>query len=327
MDEEIESKGERRPGESMKDCVGRKIAANIREGKPRDQAVAIAFSQCKLSKDLDLMDDDDLEIALLILSELEADPQFELFMEGVAEDFEFAIHLKRKKKKKKKKKKKGGMYKDQHLDDEEKPAAAPEGVAPPVKEEEEEEPKEGPSGENEGVHRHPHGPNGIHLHEGMDEASGSHNHEGTFGRHKHSDDEPMGGGHVNINNGRHKHLAALGLTNLINQLVDAHWPLHKWIPGFKQAWIKHKGDTEFRTTARGDWVDHAVFNLHSAGCSIEAHLDVFTNSQTRIIEIKYELEDGTVFTPTEKDWKEECAWFKSFLPDVEKFLVKEDVKE
>ncbi len=327
MNEEIESKGERRPGESMKDCVGRKIAANIREGKPRDQAIAIAFSQCKLSKELDFMSDDDLELAVLILNELEVDPQYELFLEGAAEDFEFAVHLKRKKKKKKKKKKTGGMYKDGHLDDddEKKPAAPSQGEEPPA--EGKETPGATPAGENEGVHKHPHEPNGVHLHEGMEETSGSHSHEGGFGRHKHSNEEPMGGGHLNLGSGKHKHLAALGLMELINQLVDAHWPVHKWIPGFKQTWIKHKGDTDFRTTARGDWVDHAVFNLHSAGCSVEAHTNVFTNSQTRIIEIKYELEDGTVFTPTEKDWEEECNWFKSYLPDVEKFLTKKDVKE
>jgi len=325
VNEEIESKGERRPGESMKDCVGRKIAINIREGKPRDQAVAVAFSQCRLSKELDFINDDDLELALLILNELETDPQYELFLEGAAEDFELAVHLKRKKKKKKKKKT-GGMYKDGHLDDEERPAATPAGEQRPPQEEEE-GPKPKPTSKGEGIHNHPHKPNGVHLHEGMEEASGSHSHEDNFGRHKHSDNEPMGGGHVNIGSGRHKHLAALGLTNLINQLVDAHWPIHKWIPGFKQAWIKHQGDAEFRTTARGDWVDHAVFSLHSAGCSPEAHAEVFTNPQTRIIEIKYELEDGTVFTPKEKDWQAECVWFKSFLPDVEKFLTIKDVEE
>ena len=39
---------ERRKGESLKDCVSRKIEILIREGKPRDPAAAQAFSQCRL---------------------------------------------------------------------------------------------------------------------------------------------------------------------------------------------------------------------------------------------------------------------------------------
>ena len=39
---------ERRKGENLKDCVSRKIEILIGEGKPREQAAAIAFSQCRL---------------------------------------------------------------------------------------------------------------------------------------------------------------------------------------------------------------------------------------------------------------------------------------
>ncbi len=37
-------------GESVKDCVSRKIAILIREGKSKEQAAAIAFSLCKGKK-------------------------------------------------------------------------------------------------------------------------------------------------------------------------------------------------------------------------------------------------------------------------------------
>jgi len=39
--------GERQKGESVKDCVSRKIAILIREGKSQEQAAAIAFSLCE----------------------------------------------------------------------------------------------------------------------------------------------------------------------------------------------------------------------------------------------------------------------------------------
>jgi len=43
---DVEKKGERRQGESLKDCVSRKIEILIREGKSQEQAAAIAFSIC-----------------------------------------------------------------------------------------------------------------------------------------------------------------------------------------------------------------------------------------------------------------------------------------
>lgn len=46
LEADLEKKVYRFPGESMKECVSRKIAINIKEGKPRDQAVAVAFSEC-----------------------------------------------------------------------------------------------------------------------------------------------------------------------------------------------------------------------------------------------------------------------------------------
>jgi len=39
--------GERQKGESVKDCVSRKIAILIREGKSQEQAAAVAFSLCE----------------------------------------------------------------------------------------------------------------------------------------------------------------------------------------------------------------------------------------------------------------------------------------
>ena len=43
----VEKKGERIKGESVKDCVSRKIAILIREGKSKEQAAAVAFSLCE----------------------------------------------------------------------------------------------------------------------------------------------------------------------------------------------------------------------------------------------------------------------------------------
>lgn len=47
-------KQERRPGESKSECVDRKIPILINEGMDQNQAIAVANSLCKLSKNLSL---------------------------------------------------------------------------------------------------------------------------------------------------------------------------------------------------------------------------------------------------------------------------------
>ena len=44
---------------------------------------------------------------------------------------------------------------------------------------------------------------------------------------------------------------------------------------------------------------------------------VFNNEDTRLLEIRYELEDGTVFSPGQEEWEAECEWFAENLPEVE----------
>jgi len=48
---DLEKIGEkRRKGESLKDCVSRKIPLNMKEGRTRAQAVRISFEQCRLRR-------------------------------------------------------------------------------------------------------------------------------------------------------------------------------------------------------------------------------------------------------------------------------------
>ena len=49
----------RQPGESLQDCVSRKIAANIKDGMPPNQAKAAAYSMCGESKKADDMEKKD----------------------------------------------------------------------------------------------------------------------------------------------------------------------------------------------------------------------------------------------------------------------------
>jgi len=206
--------------------------------------------------------------------------------EEVRKSFELAAH---REKDRKKKRKKGGTYKQIE----------------------------------EGSHLHPHEPNGKHKHADLPEGGG-HDHEASAGKHRHREEDPMEGGHPNSGSGRHRHLVAQGLEEIMNKMVDAHYPIHKWVPGFKQAWVRHQGTEEFRTTTRNDWVEHVQFSLHSAGCSPDDHWLTFNNEDTRLLELRYELEDGTVFTPGPDDWKKECDWFAKNLPEVEKALSMED---
>jgi len=180
--------------------------------------------------------------------------------------------------------------------------------------------------ENEGVHDHPHDQDGLHNHENLPEG-GSHNHENDFGMHWHKEGDPLEGGHPNGGTGMHRHMTAEGLEEAVVKITDAHYPVHKWIPNFKQAWIRHEGAEEFRTTDRSDWEQHARFSLHSAGCSIVDHMMVFNNEETRLLELRYELEDGTVFSPGQDEWEKECEWFAENLPEVEAKLPLEDTEE
>jgi len=283
---EIDKGIERRSGESLKACVARKISINIKEGKPRDQAVAISFSQCSLRKDLPA------ETVIEILKELERDEFLYPILEGVTDAFEKAVHGVRRKKKKKKKA--YMVYKQ----------------------------AEGSQGE----HGHPHDPNGKHSHSDLPGDTGSHDHESAFGRHKHRDGDSLEGGHPNAGSGRHRHLISAGLTSMLDKIITAHYPIHKWIPDFKQAWVKHVGES-WRTTTRRDWMQHAMFSLHSAGCSVEDHIFTFVDEKTRLLKEKYELNDGTILVPGKEEYERECEWFKSQLPDVEKFLNLDVFKE
>lgn len=280
---EIEKKTKRRVGESLKACVARKIVANIREGKSRDQAIAIAFSQCSLRKELSD------EIALEILEELERDEFLFPILEGVSAVFEKVSHLAGKKKKKKKMIN-AVVYKQTEV--------------------------------SQGEHIHPHEPNGKHTHPDMGPTdspgiSGGHRH--GFGKHSHREGDIVEGGHPNAGSGRHRHLTSMGLSSIVDKIIAAHYPVHKWISNFKQAWIMHP-DEPWRTTFRNDWLEHALFSLHSAGCSYDDHMFTFTNESTRLLQVKYELEDGSFVVPGEKEWRDECDWFKTHLSEVEKFL-------
>ena len=170
--------------------------------------------------------------------------------------------------------------------------------------------------ETEGIHAHPHDQDGLHDHENLPEG-GSHSHDGDFGKHWHKEGDPLEGGHPNGGSGGHRHMTAENLEDVVAKVVDAHYPVHKWIPNFKQAWIRHEGAEEFRTTDRSDWEEHARFSLHSAGCSPEDHVLVYNNEDTRLLELRYELIDGTVFEPGEEEWEAECKWFEENLPEVE----------
>ena len=169
--------------------------------------------------------------------------------------------------------------------------------------------------ENEGNHAHPHGQDGDHDHADLPKG-GSHNHENDSGKHQHKEGDPLEGGHPNAGSGRHRHMTAENLKDVVEKIVDAHYPVHKWIPNFKQAWIRHEGAEEFRTTDRTDWEEHARFSLHSAGMSVEDHVLVFNDANTRLLEIRYELEDGTVFEPGDDEWEAERVWFEANLPEV-----------
>ncbi len=279
---EIEKKTKRRVGETLKECVGRKIVANIREGKPRDQAIAVAFSQCSLKKEVSD------EIVSEILEQLERDEFLFPILEGAADAFGKASHLKPRKKKKRSN---GMVYKQGEI--------------------------------SQGEHVHPHEPtDGKHTHPDMGPTdspgiSGGHRH--GFGKHRHREGDIMEGGHPNAGSGRHRHLTSTGLSSIVDKIVDAHYPVHKWILSFKQAWVMHP-DEPWRTTFRSDWVEHALFSLHSAGCSFDDHMFTFTNESTRLLQVKYELKDGSFIVPGEKEWRDECDWFKTHLPEVEKFL-------
>lgn len=55
----LEKKNYRLPGESMRDCVSRKIHINVHEkNMPHDQAVAVAMSECGAKKDMDANEDE-----------------------------------------------------------------------------------------------------------------------------------------------------------------------------------------------------------------------------------------------------------------------------
>jgi len=51
---------------------------------------------------------------------------------------------------------------------------------------------------------------------------------------------------------------------------------------------------------------------------------VYNDADSRILEIRYELIDGTVFEPGQEEWEAECEWFKENLPEVEPEDKKED---
>jgi len=58
-------KQERRPGESKSDCVNRKIPILIGEGMDQAQAVAVANSLCKVSKNLSLKEMNEAHATIL----------------------------------------------------------------------------------------------------------------------------------------------------------------------------------------------------------------------------------------------------------------------
>ena len=179
--------------------------------------------------------------------------------------------------------------------------------------------------EMSGAHPHPHGQDGLHGHVNTP-FGGSHAHTpGRWGGHNHRSTDPIDGQHLNVGDGAHEHLLAKGLTEYIEWNTKVHLE-HPWIPNFKQAWIRHlipEKEPEFRIATAEDWREHTIWNMHSTGiANVEAHLQVFIQDETRLVEKEYEMQDGTRRSVTLQDFEAEEQWFKKNTPpEIQKRLA------
>ena len=181
----------------------------------------------------------------------------------------------------------------------------------------------------QGTHSHPHGLGGTHSHPGLPLNTGKHSHSSIlWGGHAHRKGDPPEGWHPNLGATPHSHIEAQGLQEYATFVVSAHWPVHKWIPNFKRAWIRPTSrwtanpGNEFVEATKQVWIDHVMWSLHSAGMSIEQHNLVFSAPGKNLIDLRYEFEDGSSITPRSREWDREHMWFEDNTPARLKAMLK-----
>lgn len=178
-----------------------------------------------------------------------------------------------------------------------------------------------------GGHEHPHASNGIHQHRPL-LVGGNHFHAedaqltiGLGGGHSHREGDPIEGFHLNLegDDGSHQHILALmsektGLKEWFDAVIDAHFPVHKWLSGHKRTFIAHIG-RDFRPfeATRDNWVDHFLWN-HSSGMHLFRHEKIFIDPAIQYIRKWYEFEDGTIRLVNLEDFQMEEMWFRENLP-------------
>ena len=199
--------------------------------------------------------------------------------------------------------------------------------------------------EFDGAHDHPHEPNGIHDHEGLPPATGGHSHPGatprmfkpglseedvrllTLGAHRHRPEDPLEGVHVgSTGEGKHLHPVAQGMGVEVDPdtLADLHLT-RPWLDGFVRAMIRERGAPDepwgdWRIWTKLDGFIHSIHPQHQPKASPRAHEWLFTSIDTKLIDKRYEFEDGTVRPPTTADFEAEAKWLAEFAakPEAEK---------
>ena len=178
-----------------------------------------------------------------------------------------------------------------------------------------------------GSHEHPHMQNGIHRHKLLPEGGGHLHSEdaqltlGLGGGHFHRENDPIEGFHLNLveDDGSHQHILALAdekpeLLQWLNDVISAHFPVHKWLSGHKRTFIQHIGRDSHRFEAtRENWMDHFLWN-HSAGMNLFRHDKIFIDPEAQFIRKWYEFEDGNIRLVTIEDFEKEQIWFEENLP-------------
>lgn len=178
-----------------------------------------------------------------------------------------------------------------------------------------------------GSHEHPHVSDGIHRHNPTLEGGGHFHAEdaqltfGLGGGHSHREGDPIEGFHLNMagDNGSHQHILALmdqnqDISNWFNEVINAHFPVHKWLSGHKTTFITHIGrDPHPFEASRDNWIDHFLWS-HSAGMSLFRHDKIFIDLETQYIRKFYQFEDGSMRLATLEDFQAEEIWFSENLP-------------
>ena len=179
-----------------------------------------------------------------------------------------------------------------------------------------------------GLHEHPHDQDGIHSHLGLPPRTGDHRHVSTAqltemfgGGHVHGPEDRLEGFHFNhpLDDGGHAHPIAISrkiqeLNRWMNDVLSAHYPVHRWIPGHARTWIQHIGrDAEPFLATKENWLDHILW-MHSSGMHNPRHGLMFLNPETAFIRKWYEFEDGTKRLVTQQDFDAEEKWMQENLP-------------